>query len=112
MKGNKYIRSFAGGFLLLVFCLGITPKQILHEVLTNHKHVPGKYHKLATIDRVATKYVCDIHDQVAESPFVETVTEEIRSAVIYTHPVSFHFREDPYSRDLLHADLRGPPVLA
>ncbi|RYY57642.1 MAG: hypothetical protein EOO09_01660 [Chitinophagaceae bacterium] len=112
MRQTTYIRSFLAGFLLLVFCLGITPKQILHDLLTNHVHVPAKNHSEATIDLQPSKYVCDFHDQVAESPFIPVETREIAPAVVYLDNAVSFFHESVACTVVLHSNLRGPPALA
>ncbi|RYY58182.1 MAG: hypothetical protein EOO05_17210 [Chitinophagaceae bacterium] len=112
MNKNNNIRSILAGFLLLVFCLGVTPKQILHNLLTNHRHIPANNHQESTIDIQPSKYVCDIHDQVAESPFVETEQPVFAPAFIYLAAVASEFHEAPFYITVEHADLRGPPALA
>lgn len=100
------------GFLLLVFCFGITPKQILHDLLTDHRHVPVKHHSKATIDLQPSRYVCDFHDQVAESPFIPTAFQEPVPTVLYLQATADVIRESVPFTILVHSDLRGPPALA
>ena len=85
---------------------------MLHDLLTNHRHIPGQHHREATIDVQPSKYVCDIHDQVAESPFVEPVELDFTLPHPSMDLPASVFHEAPFRISIDHADLRGPPSLA
>ena len=54
-----------------IFALGITPKQVLHDIVTNHKHTKLVFDDS---DESISKhyYICNVENQVATSPFIYT----------------------------------------
>jgi hypothetical protein len=69
MYKRQNIKRLAAGLLLFVFILSITPKQWLHDLVTNHKDswavsFAGKQ----TI--TSTGFHCNCDNLVAESPFI------------------------------------------
>lgn len=109
MKSVATIRSIISLFLLCVFALGITPKQVLHDMLTSHQHIPGKEKNGASFNK--DRFNCNDENFVAESPFVEqdcTIIVQMPSAF----QVNAKFFFTSYS--FLHPfffELRGPPSL-
>ncbi len=93
-----------------MFALGITPKQVLHDALTNHQHTAAKEKAGAWVNK--DRFNCDDENLVAESPFVD-----LACAIIVPVPPAFsantNVRVTSYS--FLHPfffELRGPPSVA
>lgn len=96
--------------MLCVFALGITPKQVLHDALANHQHIPCT--EKGSVSVVKDRYNCDEENLVAESPFVAqdynqligehsaflVKTSIFLSSYSFIHPFFF--------------ELRGPPAFA
>jgi hypothetical protein len=61
------IRSIAAAWLLIVFTFGNTPKQFLHDALTNHQHHYRNQTALPIFSVQAP--LCDCSDTVVESTF-------------------------------------------
>jgi hypothetical protein len=104
------IRSVISFILLCVFAIGITPKQVLHDALTNHQHIPNK--EKGGLSVAKDRYNCDEENFVAESPFVA----QDCSHIICQHS-AFLFKPSIFlsSYSFIHPfffELRGPPALA
>ena len=101
-------RRYLALALLLVFALAITPKQLLHDAVANHKH----HWTLPTPDARINKasFLCDCDNLVAEGSFIQIanltlVYPQVEYVVYPLH----HYK---YSQPLAIAAfiLRGPPV--
>ena len=90
--------------------MGITPKQVLHDVLTNHKHIECKDKTGIVVSK--DRYNCDDENFVAESPFVDqsSTIELITPGTFQVHKnvflFSYHFLHQFFFK------LRGPPFFA
>jgi hypothetical protein len=110
LKPRAYITGFISGFLICVFALGITPKQVLHDVLTNHKHTQVVNDNIPSINK--DRFNCDDENLVAESPFsdhsiiIEFVPPSIFPVKKNQLLLSYHFLHQFFF------ELRGPPSLA
>ncbi len=110
MNYSTIIRSFTSAILIIVFALSITPVAVLHTLSANHKDISFA-HKNQTGDQYAKAGInCNITDFVAEAQFFKAVT-----LVVFSLPKTFTavitpFASSLYSRSLLYATLRGPPV--
>ena len=110
MKSSQIIKGIIGGFLLCVFAVGITPKQVLHDALTHHQHIPGKEKNGASVSK--DRFNCDEENFVAESPFVDQ-----DNTIILIAPETFQVSPNLFftSYFFIHQfffELRGPPSLA
>jgi|SRR4051812_26031457 len=96
--------------MLLIFSFSITPKKFLHDAIANHKdkavivsdgHTPQFSH---------TGFVCKCDNQVAESPFTDTVAcftfSSFRVFSSY-QPTELNYF---FSTTLLFFQRRGPPT--
>ena len=108
LKHVDIIKGFISGLLLSLFVLGITPKQVLHDLLTHHNHVDVKDKTADWIGK--DRFNCDDENFVAESPFVHD-----DNSVIINTPCVFKVNTDFnfLSYFFLHQhflELRGPPI--
>jgi len=110
LKSFQNIKVFIGGFLVCVFALGITPKQVLHDILTNHQHVQVKEKNSASVSK--DRYQCDEENFVAESPFVDTNNSiQISMPEIFQASTNLFFTTYCFLHQFFF-ELRGPPCLA
>jgi hypothetical protein len=103
------IQRFFVFVMLLVFTLSITPKNVLHKLLANHKDVFSYHHtKEATISQ--SQFACDTDDLVVSFPFVETgYSSFLLTQTRHKQPVICSYWL--YSAQSFEAnDLRGPPA--
>lgn len=108
MKSASTIKRIVSVFLLCVFAIGITPKQVLHDLLTNHDHIPVEDRSGAWIGK--DRYNCDDENFVAESPFVLHDLDHAIQA-----PSSFQVSRNTFLvsysfLSLFFFELRGPPA--
>jgi hypothetical protein len=89
--------------------MGITPKQVLHDVLTSHKHIEVNNTNVAWI--IKDRFNCDDENLFAESSF-------IAHSWMYETSFSFIFNLDESvvvssynSLGQFFYELRGPPSL-
>ncbi len=107
---SPILRRILAGWLLALFAFGITPKQVLHDWVANHKdtrtHSTDKIARLQT-----TSYNCHADDLVVESPF----TEHDLQTAITASPSFYQYFVDRTNdfRSITHFffELRGPPAL-
>lgn len=107
MKPVHIIKKFSAFLLLCVFAIGITPKQVLHDALTHHQHIPLNEDG-ASVGK--SRFNCNDENFAAESPFVDQVTdiELIVPDVDRAMPNIFH-PSHPREHHVFF-ELRGPPV--
>jgi len=97
--------------MLLLFALSVTPKQLLHDVITGHKHTPIKY-DVVNVQASKNNFQCNWHNDAVESPFAD------QTAFRFDHPLSFFVSftifhtQGYYSTDDFISVLRGPPSMA
>ena len=110
MKSQKIIRGTISIILLVVFALGITPKQVLHDILTDHEHVPHVGNAGAWLGK--DRYNCDDENFAAESPFVLQISVEFNHLqAAWQVSKSCYFPSYSFLH-LFFFELRGPPSLA
>ncbi|MFT3911575.1 MAG: hypothetical protein QM737_19275 [Ferruginibacter sp.] len=106
---NIIIKNLAGIFICCSFLLSITPKQVLHNVLANHKDAASKQLDARTIFHQAG-FNCDCDNVVATSPFIEIAsTPDVLKSLYYTSHI-IPSREFVSIVPFFSSDLRGPPV--
>jgi len=90
---NSVIRHFFAGFLLLVFSFSITPRQILHDVLVNHKDSYPVHHSGHDLKLTQSGFQCDINKQVVELPFLyEPDFQLVHPGILHTSVASFYLQ--------------------
>jgi hypothetical protein len=110
LKQPRIIKSIVSIFLLGVFALGITPKQVLHDILTNHEHIPEKTKTGACITK--DRFNCDDENFVAQSPFVgQDCILVIDIPPIFQVKLKCFFTSYTFLHQFFF-ELRGPPSLA
>jgi hypothetical protein len=92
--------------MLMVFALSITPKQLLHDVITKHKHYVT-YDVNANIGK--QKFQCNWHEQPVVSPFIDQPIFLVSIPVIAHFSYTHHFKPGYSSAQRLFSSLRGPP---
>lgn len=111
MNTRYNIRTAVASLLLLLFALGITPRQLLHDVITSHTDLsisapPGKHASLCK-----TGFNCDCLDLVAESPFIvdgHAVADVLfRPHQLFVPPA----QQDASAASVSLSSLRGPPAV-
>jgi hypothetical protein len=107
---SGFIKAIVSGFLIGVFAIGITPKQVLHDVLTHHHHVQCKEKSASWISK--DRFSCDDESFAIESPFFGQ-----NNAVAIIPPAVFRTTSNLFftSYSFLHHfffELRGPPFIA
>ncbi|MBC7829362.1 MAG: hypothetical protein H7122_16565 [Chitinophagaceae bacterium] len=110
MKSFQIIKGIISGFLLCVFAIGITPKQVLHDVLTHHQHVQGKEKGTSWVSK--DRFNCDDENLVAQSPFVEQHNElQIVLPSNFSIGINLFFTSYKFLHQFFF-ELRGPPSFA
>ena len=108
LKRDNIIKSFISGFLLSIFILGITPKQVMHDLLTRHQHIDVKEKTTAWVGK--DRFNCNDESYVAESPFVRyDNTVLLNTPRIFRSNSDFNFPSYFFLHQFF-SELRGPPV--
>jgi hypothetical protein len=105
------IQKKAAFFLLVVFALSITPKNVFHEALAHHKdglvcQHPDK--KLPCFHRQA--YHCSFDDLVVSAPFLATHKESVAVCFCTFAPFTFFYQPSILPEAFLQTESRGPPA--
>jgi hypothetical protein len=110
LKARIIIRHFTAIFLLLVFLLGNSPRQWLHDIFASHSNCGGTFSGNKKLSVSAQKLQCKVDDVVIESPFVPFCVGIINpvpqnACIIF----SLHLQgANQYKSEQLF--LRGPPA--
>ena len=112
MRTNQTIRAMLSAFVLLVFLVGISPRQHWHDLLADHRDVMGTAHHSDELQLNNTGFNCGWNNQAANtSPFVEaeTIQMPVSSLVFpsYTLAPLSPLHLSPLTQQLL----RGPPAI-
>lgn len=95
--------------MLLLFALSILPKQLLHDVITGHKHTDSKFQDQTNYQASKNSFQCNWHHQIVESPFTDQPDFELQQPVISYSSYINHYTLSYHSADHLFSSLRGPP---
>jgi hypothetical protein len=110
LKPGIFIRSFFGWLLLVLFTFSITPRQLLHDVISDHTDLSAStsHGKHNTVSK--TGFNCDCLNLVAESPFTadESTVENISSQPCTGFIVPSDHNVSHKAATL--STLRGPPI--
>ncbi|MDP4261166.1 MAG: hypothetical protein Q8941_01430 [Bacteroidota bacterium] len=98
--------------MLLLFAVNIIPRQLLHDVITRHKHDYTKSNEPASLSATKNNFQCNWQEQSLESPFTNQPGFRLPLP-----PVAFSSYNDPssnsyHSTTLFLVGLRGPPSVA
>ena len=95
----------------MLFALSVTPKQLLHDVVTGHKHSPIKY-DVVNVQASKNNFQCNWHNDAVESPFTDQPALQFDHPLPpYTSYITFN-NSDQYSAENFYSALRGPPSRA
>jgi hypothetical protein len=96
--------------MLLLFALSITPKQILHNVITGHKHNYIKFEGAENVKASKNNFQCNWPEQLVESPFTDQPGFRLQQpALVYASYIN-HYTLRYYATELFFSSLRGPPI--
>jgi hypothetical protein len=97
--------------MLLLFAVSVTPKQLLHDAITGHKHSYLKFEGDLKIQTSKNNFQCNWHNDVIESPFTDQPYVQFdHSFPVYTSYIN-HYTCRYYSAEQFFSPLRGPPSL-
>ncbi|HEY6505071.1 MAG TPA: hypothetical protein VIZ28_13930 [Chitinophagaceae bacterium] len=109
MYFKKTIQRPAAGLMLLLFVLSITPKQLLHDAITGHKHSYVRVDAGMDIRTDKNNFQCDWQQLEVESPFTHQPDLRLEHPVIiHSSPVNY-YTLNSYSAERILTSLRGPP---
>ena len=102
------IRRYLALTLLIVFALAITPKQLLHDAVANHKH----HCTLPTPDARISKasFLCDCDNLVAEGSFIQIANLTLVHPQVEYAVYSLHHHKYYQPLAIAAFRLRGPPA--
>ena len=93
----------------MLFALSITPKQLLHYVITGHKHSYVKSGGTESLQTAKNNFQCNWDDHVIVSPFTDQPGFRLpQPLLVYTSYVN-HYTLNYYSTEFFFSSLRGPP---
>ena len=97
--------------MLLLFALSVTPKQLLHDVATGHKHEYAKsYTEIVKSSKPG--FQCNWDNELIESPFKGEAVFRLNQPNIYFLPEFSDYILRYYSAVYFFPSLRGPPQLS
>jgi hypothetical protein len=96
--------------MLVLFVISVTPKQLLHNVITGHKHSYAKLEADINFQASKNNFQCNWHDQLIESPFIDQPDFELPQPFIHHASYTNHYTLSYYSASLFLSSLRGPPT--
>jgi hypothetical protein len=98
--------------MLLLFAFSITPKQLLHDAITGHKHSYSKLEADANYQASKNNFKCNWQNQVIESPFIDQENFQLQQPVLVYSSYINHYTFSYYSTQPFFSSLRGPPARA
>ena len=109
LYSKQIIRKFTAGLMLLLFALSITPKQLLHDALTGHKHNYQTESHDANVNSSKPGFKCNWNHDLLESPFTDEPAIRMEYPLIATKPAFIYYNISYYSNLQYYSSLRGPP---
>src|SRR5689334_14884 len=106
------IRKFTAGLMLLLFALSITPKQLLHDTLTGHKHSYQTENHDANVKSSKPGFNCNWNHDLLESPFTGEPAMRLDHPITAGTALYIDYRVSYHSTLQYYSSLRGPPCLA
>ena len=111
MYKNQTIRSLVAVLMLLLFAVSVAPKQLLHDVITRHKHNYISFYAEKNYQAPTKSFNCTWHNQLVESPFTYQPDFEIDHPSIAYCSYLNRYTLSYYSTELFFSSLRGLPIL-
>jgi len=109
MYKNRVIRDLTAGTMLMLFALSITPKQLLHYVITGHKHSYLNSGGTENLHATKNNFQCNWNDQLIVSPFTDEPDFQLPQPVLFYASYSNHYTLNYFSSEVFFSSLRGPP---
>jgi hypothetical protein len=99
--------------MILVFAMSITPKQLLHNLFSNHNDISYSHSRNNNSQPQINKagINCQCVDFVAESPFID-INDVVNIIPVFFHDKKAWYCSAPYSLYKFFSEFRGPPSLA
>ena len=97
--------------MLLLFAFSVTPKQLLHDAITGHKHRAVKYETAVNFQSPKSNFQCNWNSDVVESPFTSQPDFQITHPRIPNSSHINYYTPGYFSADYFFSSLRGPPSL-
>jgi hypothetical protein len=104
------IKNIVACFLLSLFAISITPKQLLHDAVTGHRHSYAKFERFTNFQSSKNNFQCGWHNQVIESPFTVHQDIQLVNPLIGYPAYTISFNTAFVSTEINYSSLRGPPV--
>lgn len=108
---NKFLKRGLAFVLLFLFTLSITPKKILHDLVTNHQDKTSVINDDSPYSQISNSgYKCNTENLVAESPFApHNHLIELGTLPIFG---TFHasLQQLQLTTSVIFSGLRGPPA--
>jgi hypothetical protein len=98
--------------MLLLFALSVTPKQLLHDTITGHKHSHVKFNGAINYQASKNNFICNWQDDAVESPFTDQPAFQFDHVPAPSSPYINYYTCTFYSAEHSFSSLRGPPALA
>ena len=108
---SQTIRRFIAAALLLLFALNVAPKQLLHDVITGHKHGFAKASEYQSFQSSKKGIQCHWHNNVVESPFIDVPDFQVQELLPAYSSLVNYYSSNYHSADLFYSSLRGPPIM-
>ena len=109
---NKTIQRLTAVIMLFLFALSVTPKQLLHDAITGHKHSYAKSGQFVNFQSSKNNFQCNWHNDAVESPFTDQPGFQLTYPVIIHSSHINYYTASYYSTECFFSSLRGPPSLA
>jgi len=109
---SKFQKGIVTAIFLLLFVLSVTPKQVLHDIITGHHHTDVKYTGVTHWQAPKNNMLCNWHDQAVESPFIDQPDFQVPQSIIAHLSYVNHYTIPYYSAEHFFSSLRGPPACA
>jgi hypothetical protein len=98
--------------MLLLFALSVTPKQLLHDAITGHKHGYVKSGEPVNYKTSKNNFQCNCLNDVLVSPFTDQPDLQLNYPIIAHSSHINYYLLSYYSAERFFSSLRGPPFLA
>jgi hypothetical protein len=92
--------------------LSIAPRQLLHDVITGHKHTYTKHYGEISVQAPEANAQCTWHQQAVVSPFIDEQDIQLPQPLIAFTSYVNHYTFSYYSTAHSFSSLRGPPAQA
>jgi hypothetical protein len=111
MYKNTVIKNVIAVLMLCVFVFSITPKQWLHDVVTNHKD--SRSGSIDDKQSISTSgFHCKCDNLVVQSPFINYEAPEVVNLPEFFVQYQTSIVSNLISAKHFFSELRGPPAIS